>query len=398
MFSPVYFDHNATTPLDSRVFEAMLPWLSGRGGLTGNPSSRHEYGRQAKSALDLARQQVAEALGAHPSEIIFTSGGTEANNLAIKGMAECRPGQRLLVSAIEHPCVLKPAQQMAKRGWALTPLPVDAQGRIDALLYGQAMASAVEVNPALVSVMLANNETGVVQDIAPLAMAAKASGAWFHSDAVQAFGKIAVDFRSLNRCGVNALTVSAHKIGGPKGVGALVLDKRVELSPLIEGGGQERGLRSGTENIAAIVGFGVACERLMNTQVKSSEMTVSLRDRLEFGLRGMGAMIFGDQSARLPNTSFFAFDGIEGETLVGKLDRAGFAVASGSACSSAQPEPSHVLRSMGVTDILAQGAVRVSLSASNSEQEVDLFLSSLQSTLNQLRTLTAINVAEQKND
>lgn len=391
MFAPVYFDHNATTALEPLVLEAMLPWLSGH---CGNPSSRHEYGRQARQAVDMARQQVAAALGAHPTEVVFTSGGSEANNLFIKGAAECRPGQRLAVSAVEHPCVLKPAMQLAKRGWQLTVLPVDAAGRVDAVVFGQQMASDVAMKAGLISVMLANNETGVLQDIATLATAARATGAWFHSDAVQAFGKIGIDFRALNAAGVNALTVSAHKIGGPKGVGALVVDKRVELLPLIAGGGQERGLRSGTENVAAIVGFGAACERLVNSVVKSAETIARLRNRLEVGLSSLGGVLFGVQAARLPNTSFFAFPGIEGETLVGKLDRAGFAVASGSACSSAQPEPSHVLRAMGVPDGLAQGAVRVSLSASNTEQEVDLFLSTLQSTLNQLRTLTAVTVAE----
>lgn len=398
MFTPVYLDHNATTHLDPEVFAAMLPWLTGQGGLAGNPSSRHEYGRQAKNALDLARQQVAAALGAHSSEVIFTSGGTEASNLLIKGVAECRPGQRLFVSAIEHPCVLKPAAQLAKCGWQLMVLPVDAQGRVDALVYGQQMAPTVAMKPALVSVMLANNETGVMQDLIPLASAARAAGAWFHSDAVQAFGKVPLNFRALNSVGVNALTVSAHKIGGPKGIGALVLDKRVELSPLIDGGGQERGLRSGTENIAAIVGFGAACERLLSNAVELAQGISAMRDRLEAGLKTMGAVVFSEQADRLPNTSFFAFAGIEGETLVGKLDRAGFAVASGSACSSAQPEPSHVLRAMGVADALAQGAVRVSLGRSNTEQEVDAFLSTLQTTLNQLRTLTAVSVAERKND
>lgn len=394
MFAPVYFDHNATTALDPLVLDAMLPWLMGQGGLVGNPSSRHEYGRQARQAIDLARQHVAAALGAHPSEIILTGTGTEANNVFIKGVAESCPGRRLAISAIEHPSVLKPAAQLAKRGWQLTVLPVDSEGRVDAVVFGQQMAAGVAMKAALVSVMLANNETGVLQDIAPLAAAARGAGAFFHTDAVQAFGKHSIDFRALNASGVNALTVSAHKIGGPKGVGALVVDKRVELLPQTVGGGQERGLRSGTENVAAIVGFGAACEHLVRRGVKSHESIAVLRARLERGLNALGAVIFGQAAARLPNTSFFAFSGIEGETLVGKLDRAGFAVASGSACSSAQPEPSHVLRAMGVPDTLAQGAVRVSLSASNTEQEVEAFLSTLESTLNQLRTLTAMTVAE----
>ncbi|MFZ2853465.1 MAG: cysteine desulfurase family protein, partial [Rhodocyclaceae bacterium] len=253
MFAPVYFDHNASTPLDPAVLEAMLPYLSRQ---FGNASSRHEYGRAARRAIDEARSQVAAAVGAHPTEVVFTSGGSEANNLLIKGVAACLKPASLAVSAIEHLCVIKPAEQLSRRGWTLHRLAVDAEGRIDAGRYQAVLTQ----QPKLVSVMLANNETGVLQDVATLAAQARASGAWFHSDAVQAVGKIAVDFRQLNAAGVHALTVSAHKLGGPKGAAALVLDKRLEIEPQIAGGGHERGLRSGTENVAAIVGFGVACE------------------------------------------------------------------------------------------------------------------------------------------
>lgn len=387
MFAPVYFDHNATTPVHPAVLEAMLPWLSGQ---CGNPSSRHEYGRQARVAVDRAREQVAAALGAHPTEIIFTSGGSEANNLFIKGVAETRQPGRLAVSAIEHPCVMKPAEQLARRGWHLEVLAVDDQGRVDAQTFDAAMA----LRPVLASVMLANNETGVLQDIPTLAARAKAQGVWFHTDAVQAAGKLPVDFRALNAVGVNALTVSGHKFGGPKGVGVLVVDKRVELTPQIAGGGHERGLRSGTENVPAIVGMGAACERLLSQGVQSANRLAALRERLENGIRALGGQCFSASAVRLPNTSFFAFTDVEGETLVGKLDRAGFAVASGSACSSSQPEPSHVLQAMGVAPSLARCAVRVSLGAGNTEQEVDSFLATLQSTLGQLQTLTALAVAE----
>ena len=228
MFAPVYLDHNATTPLHPAVLEAMLPWLSAQ---HGNASSRHEYGRAARRAIDEARAQVAAALGAHATEVVFTSGGSEANNLFIKGAAACCKPGLLAVGASEHPCVIKPAEQLQRRGWSLRKLPVDSEGRIDAAEYPAAMAE----KPRLVSLMLANNETGVIQDIPAFAAQAKAAGAIFHTDAVQAAGKIAVDFRALNAAGVQAMTVSGHKLGGPKGAAALILDKRVELEPQIAG-------------------------------------------------------------------------------------------------------------------------------------------------------------------
>lgn len=383
MFAPVYLDHNATTPLDPAVLEAMLPYLTTN---FGNASSRHEYGRAARRAVDEARSQVAAAVGAHATEVVFTSGGSEANNLFLKGAAACCKPGLLAVGATEHPCVLKPAQQLARQGWQVTELPVTATGRIDPDAY----LAAMQQRPRLVSVMLANNETGVVQDIAPLATAARTAGAWFHTDAVQAVGKLAVDFRELNAAGVNALTLSAHKLGGPKGAAALVVDKRVELSPLIAGGGHERGLRSGTENVAAIVGFGVACQLAGERQAAAAAHVLALRQRLEHGLRAHGATVFAEGEARLPNTVYFAFNDLDGETLVGKLDRAGFAVASGAACSSANPEPSHVLRAMGVAPGLARGAVRVSLGHRQTAAEIDDFLTALRATVESLSGLTAL--------
>jgi len=385
VFSPVYLDHNATTAVDPAVLEAMLPWFDQR---FGNASSRHEYGRAARAAVDTARQQVAAAVGAHPTEIVFTSGGSEANNLFIKGAAAaCKPAL-LAVSAIEHPCVIKPAEQLARQGWALRKLAVDAQGQIDSAAFADVMQN----KPRLVSVMLANNETGAVQDIDALADAALAAGACFHSDAVQALGKMPVDFRRLNQAGVRAMTVSSHKIYGPKGAAALVLDKRVELQPLIAGGGHERGLRSGTENVPAIVGFGVACETAVQQLAELPARLRVLQARLEQGLLTLGATIFGAKAERLPNTSYFAFADIDGETLVGKLDRAGFAVASGAACSSANPEPSHVLAAMGVTPEFARGAVRVSLGRGNDEAQIDDFLKVLAQTVQQLKQMTAVTI------
>ena len=385
MFQPVYLDHNATTPLAPAALAAMLPWLD---GLCGNASSRHEYGRRARQAVDEARQRVAAAVGAHPTEVLFTSGGSEANNLFIKGAAaSLRPGL-IGVSAVEHPCVLKPAAQLQRLGWQLHTLTVDAAGRVETGDYAALLAQ----RPGLLSVMLANNETGVVQDVAALAEAARGSGAWFHSDAVQAFGKLPLDFRALNAAGVHALTLSAHKIGGPKGAAALLVDKRVELQPQIAGGGHERGLRSGTENVAAIVAFGVAAELAAAGVAERAQRMRQLKNRLESGLTVIGARIFAVDAPRLPNTSYFAFADIDGETLVGKLDREGFAVASGAACSSANPEPSHVLRAMGVAPEIARGAVRVSLGEGNDEHEVEQFINALRATVGRLQGLTAMTV------
>jgi cysteine desulfurase len=385
MFRPVYLDQNATTPLDPAVLAAMLPWLESQ---YGNASSRHEYGRRARQAIDEARQQVAAAVNAHPTEVVFTSGGSESNNLFLKGAAASRKPGLLAVSAIEHPCVLKPAAQLARQGWQVRNLAVDAAGRVKTDDYAAAMLA----KPALVSVMLANNETGVIQDIPALADAAKAGGGWFHTDAVQALGKLAVDFRALNAAGVHALTLSAHKANGPKGAAALLLDKRVEVQPLIAGGGHERGLRSGTENVPAIVGFGVAAELAAQRVAELSARLRAMQAKLEAGLAGVGARIFATEATRLPNTSYFAFPDIDGETLVGKLDREGFAVASGAACSSANPEPSHVLRAMGVAPEIARGAVRVSLGAANTEAEIEQFINALQATVGRLQGLTAMAV------
>ena len=383
MFAPAYLDHNATTPLDARVLEAMLPFLKAR---YGNASSRHEYGRAARAAIDAARQQVAAAVGAHPTEVVFASGGSEANNLFIKGAAACLKPSVAAVSAIEHPCVRESARDLKRLGWDVREIAVDAEGRVVETDFSAALAKKA----ALVSVMLANNETGVLQDIPALAAQAKATRAWFHTDAVQALGKVNIDFRALNAAGVNALTVSAHKIYGPQGAAALVLDKRIELKPLISGGGQERNLRSGTENVAAIVGFGAACELATARLEADAARLTDLRGRLEQGLAMLETVIFSRNAPRLPNTTFFALAGIDGETLVAQLDRAGFAVASGSACSSVSPEPSRTLLAMGVEAGMAKSALRVSLGRANTEEDVARFLQALDETVRKLKGMSAI--------
>ncbi|MBL8485754.1 MAG: cysteine desulfurase [Rhodocyclaceae bacterium] len=392
MFAPAYLDYNATTPLAPAVLDAMLPWLEGR---FGNPSSRHEFGRAARRAIDEARGRVAAAVGAHPTEVIFTSGGSEANNLFLRGAAATLApsggaGACLAVSAIEHPCVREPARALARRGWSLAEVAVDPDGRVSRGAFRDVLAR----KPRIVSVMMANNETGVIQDVAAMADDARPARAWFHSDAVQAFGRIPVDFRALNGAGLHALTLSAHKLGGPKGAGALVLDKRVELEPLIQGGGQERGLRSGTENVPAIVGFGLACELAVAHRAAEAARLVALRGRLERGLAAAGAEIFGRAAERLPNTVYFSLPDLDGETLVGRLDREGYAVASGAACASAKTEPSHVLMAMAVSPVLARGAVRVSLGAGTREADVDGFLAALARTAGQLKNLSVVATME----
>jgi cysteine desulfurase len=378
--SHVYFDHNATTQIDARVLDAMLPWMSAQ---SGNPSSRHQFGRAAREAVAQAREQVARACGAQASQVVFTASGTEANNLAIKGLADYVPQGQVLSSAVEHPCVTRSAMAMRALGHPSNSIPVGSDGKVDRA----EMTAQLRLATSLVSVMLANNETGVLQDVAELAEITRSHGSLMHTDAVQALGKINLNFNDLN---VHAMTVSSHKLHGPQGAAALILDKRVDIQPLLHGGGQERGLRSGTENVAAIVGFGLACELASQQLADYQSQTLNLRTQLEKGLAAMNASIFGAQSTRLSNTSFFAMDGIEGETLVVALDRKGYAVASGSACSSDSTEPSAVLLAMGVQEELARGAVRVSLGTQNSAQQVANFLQQLQQEILRLKQLSAM--------
>jgi len=377
-----YFDHNATTPVDDRVFEAMRPYLRER---YGNASSRHELGTVARRAVDLAREQVAALVGVQPGQVIFVSGGTEANNLFVQGAAGYLKPTRVVVSAIEHPCIAKPAQALTRQGWKLRKLAASRAGEIEL----DDVDRALQEPTGIVSVMLVNNETGVIQDVAAVSARARTAGAWMHTDAVQALGKIPVNFADL---GVHAMTLSAHKIYGPKGAGALVVDKRLQLRPIIHGGGHEQGLRSGTENVPAIVGFGEACALAVERMRDLAPRLVAMRARLEQGLTEAGAVIFGARAPRIPNTTYFALKGILGETLVIELDKLGHAVAPGAACSSANPEPSATLLAMGVEPELALGAVRFSLGAGNTPGQVDDFLQALRSTVSRLRGMTAMAI------
>ncbi|GAB6067646.1 cysteine desulfurase NifS [Methylothermus subterraneus] len=374
----IYLDHNATTPLDERVVEAMLPFL--RTGY-GNPSALHRLGRLARDAVEQARAQVAALVGAHPSQVVFTSGGTEANNLALKGWVQAHPGKAIAVSAIEHASVSEAADWLEQRGVAVYRLPVDGSGcvRVEGLEELSARAPL-----GLVSCMLANNETGVLQPVAELAQIAQDKGICLHTDAVQAVGRVPVDFQAL---GVQMLSLSAHKIYGPKGVGALVVERSLALQPLLHGGGQEFGLRAGTENVAGIVGFGKAAELARAELYARTEHLSALRARLEAGLAELpGVVIFGQQAERLPNTVFLGVPGIDGEMLVMALDREKIACSSGSSCSSGSGQPSPVLLAMGVEPTLAKSAIRVSLGKDNTETDVARFLRSLREIVRSFET------------
>jgi cysteine desulfurase len=376
-----YFDHNATTPLDPEVLEAMMPYLREE---YGNPSSQHRWGRAAREAVAHARAQVAELVNAGAAELVFTGGGTEANNLAIKGAAAALPKGALAVSAIEHSSVLASARAMRDDGWRLHEIAVDGQGRVTAA----ALAAAMPGDIRLVSVMSANNETGTVQDVAALAALAAERGALFHTDAIQAAGKIALDFTA---CGARLMSLSAHKIGGPKGIGALLVDRSVDLAPVLHGGGQEGGRRSGTENVAGIVGFGAAAAKAARDIAVRARRLRELRERLEAGLATLpGVEIHGRGAERLANTVCFTADGVDGSTLLLMLDQDGFGISSGSACGSGRPEPSHVLLAMGVDRERAYGALRVSLGLDNDESQIDDFLRSLAERLAALRALGSL--------
>lgn len=369
-----YLDHNASTPLDGRVLEEMMPYLRDH---HGNPSSAHRQGRLARQAIETARQQVAQLVNAHPSQVVFTGGGTEANNLALKGSVvtpKC-----VALSVVEHASVLAPLQQLAMEGCQLVRIDVDKNGLITEEAMSRALASA----PELVSIMLANNETGVIQDVARWVEMTVSAGALLHTDAVQAVGKMDVDFAGL---GAQLMSLSSHKLYGPKGVGALVVDKRIELAAQMVGGGQEAGYRGGTENVAAIVGFGQAAELAgLELQSRCSGMLALKRKLLQQLSKIEGVVVFADQAECLPNTVFLAVPGIDGEALLMQMDRAGIAVSSGSACDSQKSGASHTLLAMGVDEGLARCAVRVSIGKDNTEQDIDVFMSAMMQQIKALQ-------------
>jgi cysteine desulfurase len=361
----IYLDHNATTPLAPAAFDAMTAVLR---DTFGNPSSVHAFGQQARVRVDEARSEVAALIGGDPSEVVFTGGGTEADNFALRGVAEAAEpaGRRhLIVSAIEHEAVLTTAKALARRGWSLTTLPVDAEGYVSPA----ALVAALRPDTALVSVMHANNEIGTVQPIADLAAAAHAQGALFHTDAVQSAGKIAVDVRAL---GVDLLSLAAHKFHGPKGVGALWIRRGTRLFATQTGGRQERSRRAGTENVPGIAGLGVAARLAREKLAVEGPRLAHLRDRLERGLLACvpGSAVNGGPGPRVPNTTNISFEDVEAESLLIALDLEGVAVSTGSACSSGTLEPSHVLRAMGLSAHRTQSSLRFSLGAGTTDAEI----------------------------
>jgi cysteine desulfurase len=358
----------------------MMPFISSQ---QGNPASNHSYGRRAHTAIEDARGKVAEAVNAHPSQVIFTASGTESNNTIINGIARSYPNTHFAYSAIEHPCISKPIEAIKKLGFKATEVPVTNMGLIDFTNLSQDELASI----SFLSIMMANNETGVIQDMVKINRWAKDNDIILHTDAVQALGKLNVDFDCL---GVDAMTISSHKIYGPQGVAALILNKKIDLHPHLLGGGQEKGLRSGTENIAAIIGFGKACELSQKNVVRFGEEVKILQSKLENALIKMGAIIFGKDSNRLSNTTFFSFKDIDGSTLLTALDRKGFAVASGSACSSNSGEPSHVLLAMNVDEEQAKSALRVSLGVETTREQIDDFIKALRQELERLKQLTAV--------
>ena len=355
----IYLDYNATAPIKPAVVDAVAEALK----LAGNPSSVHGFGRDVRKRIEDAREQIAALIGCAPPELVFTAGGTEANNTALSGAGR----RALIVSAIEHPAILRTAEVLAEE---LVVLPVDGDGVLDMAALDRALdAHGPE---ALVSVMLANNETGVIQPVAEIAAQARDRGALVHCDAVQAPGRIPVSFAGL---GVDMMSVAAHKFAGPKGIGALVVRAGLDIAPLIHGGGQERGLRGGTENAAGIVGFGIAAALAMDDLERAGAIA-AMRDRLEARLRETepAVTIFSAGAARLPNTSCITMPGVQSETQVMGLDLAGVAVSAGSACSSGKVEPSHVLRALGASDDVGGCAIRVSMGWATTDDEIDRFL------------------------
>jgi cysteine desulfurase len=376
--APVYLDYHATTPVDPRVLEAMLPYFT---EVFGNPaSSSHQWGWKAQEAVEESRRRVAAIIGATAREIIFTSGATESNNFAIKGIAASAPAHRrhIVCSAIEHKSVLEGCKGLEKQGWTCTIVPVGRDGRLDL----EALAGVVTNETALVSVMAANNEVGVVQPLAAVAAIAHAKGALFHTDAAQGVGKIPIDVKAMD---IDLLSLTGHKMYGPKGCGAIYVRRRTELCPLIQGGGQERGMRSGTLNVPGIVGLGCACHIDKREMAQECARLASLRNRLLDGLQSRvgGVRVNGSMEHRLPHNLHVGFDGVDGASLlVGISD---IAVSSGSACSSASATPSHVLVALYGPDHVPSATIRFGLGRQTTDADIDYTIEKFAAVVKHLR-------------
>lgn len=381
--SEIYMDHAATTPVRPEVVEAMLPYFSSE---FGNASSVYGWGRRAHQALDGARDQVSELLGAQANEIIFTSGGSEGANLAIKGVAWAyqTKGKHIITSAVEHHAVLDAALWLKKHGFDVTVLPVDEEG----LVSPTDVEEALRPDTILVSIMHANNEVGTIQPISEIGAIVRKHGAYFHTDAVQSAGVLDINVEEL---GVDLLSLSGHKLYGPKGVGALYVRKGVRLDPLIHGGAQERRRRAGTENVAAIVGLARAFALARAERVQENERLVKLRDRLIEGLQKIpSTKVNGSLVQRLPNNVNVCFQYIEGESMLLNLDLKGIAASSGSACTSGSLDPSHVLLAMGLTHEIAHGSLRLTLGRENTEADVDFVLQEIPVIMERLREMSPL--------
>jgi len=388
----IYLDNNATTALNPQVLEVMLPFV---GAVCGNPSSVHRFGRLQRDAIEQAREQLARLAGAQADQVIFTSGGTEANNLILRGLSayagkihKQKQIKRVAVSAIEHLSVLKPAHYLFDE---VDYIAVDGNGCVKQASLERVLDANAGSETGLVSVMTANNETGVIQSLRPLINCCRQSGVLFHTDATQAAGKIALDFSAD---GINAMTLSAHKIYGPAGIGALIIDQTVPLQAVQSGGSQEKNRRAGTENVAAIVGFGKAAEMAVELLSQRQAHTRQLQVLLEQGLKKIPAVtVFAEQAKRLSNTVQFTVAGFEGESLLMQLDRKAIAVSSGSACTSGKTQPSHVLQAMHIPDAIASGAIRVSFGENNTVAETETLLNALHEIINANRSSSVMMAA-----
>ncbi len=377
----IYFDNNATTKVAEEVLKEMKPLFC---ELYGNPSSMHTFGGQIGRKIRKAREQVAGLLGCEPTEIIFTSGGTESDNTAINGTLTAYPNKRkIITSCVEHPAVLSVCRELGSHGYTVVELKVDKQGRLDMT----ELEEQIDDDTALVTIMYANNETGVVFPIDKIAELVTSRGVVFHTDAVQAVGKIPLN---LSKSNIDLLSLSGHKLHAPKGVGAMYVRKGTRLSPFMLGGHQEAGRRAGTENVPGIVGLGKACELAAKNIKEENEKVKYLRDKLENAMlkKCPGCQLNSDKDNRLPNTSNISFEYIEGEAILLMLDKYGICASSGSACTSGSLEPSHVLRAMGVPFTAAHGSIRFSLSRYNTEEEVDYTIEKMPEIVNRLRKLS----------
>ncbi len=378
---PVYLDHSATTPVAPEVLQAMLPFFD---RAFGNPSAIYTMGQEAREAVERAREQVARLVNADTDEVFFTSGGTESDNWAIKGVARAWRERKnhLITTPIEHHAVLEACEALREMGWEITFVPVDSTGLVDP----NDLRRAITPRTGLISVMHANNEVGTIEPIAEIGAIAREHGIPFHTDAVQTVGRIPVDIDALN---VDLLTVSAHKLYGPKGVGALIVRRGTPIRPLLDGGGQERGRRGGTYNVPGIVGLGAAAARAMRYAAEEMERVRSLRDRLVAGImeRVPDAVLTGHPVQRLPNNAHLAFADVEGESLVLSLDAVGIYCSAGAACSSGDTEPSHVLVAMGIEPRLIEGSVRFTLGKDNTEEQIDYTIEQVARAVQKLRSL-----------